>query len=75
MSISEAQAGVILQAFDKIQMEDLLSREQWLLALMLMDFYPSLGGEYVYLRNRYDESQPSGVAESPSVGEETHPES
>jgi hypothetical protein len=55
MMISERDARMILQAFDKLQMEDLLSHNQWLFALEIMGFYSSLGQEYSYLRDRYNE--------------------
>jgi len=55
MTISEEQARSILTAFDWLQMEDLLSHDQWVLALAIMDFYPGLDREYFYLRDRYGE--------------------
>jgi hypothetical protein len=57
MTISEEQAREILEAFDKLQMEDMLSHGQWLCALAIMDFYPSLDQEYFYLRDRYGEKK------------------
>lgn len=57
MVISEQQARTILEAFDKLQMEDLLSQDQWLCALAIMDFYQNLDQEYFYLRDRYGEKE------------------
>jgi hypothetical protein len=55
MVISKEQARTILEAFDKLQMEDLLSHDQWLCAIAIMDYYLRLGQEYFYLRDRYSE--------------------
>jgi hypothetical protein len=53
MTISKEQARSILEAFDKLQMEDMLSQDQWLVALAIMDYYRILDQEYFYLRDRY----------------------
>jgi hypothetical protein len=57
MTITEEQARTIIEAFDKLQMEDLLSHDQWLCAIAIMDFYRSLNQEYFYLRDPYGESK------------------
>lgn len=57
MTISEEQAEAILKAFDRLQMEDFLSDDQWRCAIAIMDFYPSLNQQYFYLRDRYNEQK------------------
>jgi hypothetical protein len=60
MVISKEQAKTILEALDKLQMEDLLSEDQWLCALAIMDFYQQLNQEYFYMRDRYNEHVKTG---------------
>jgi hypothetical protein len=77
MHISQDDAEEILRAFDKLQMEDLLSNDQWLFALKIMDYYQFLNQEYFYLRDRYGEKKlhKQEPVDSTSMGSGIYPES
>ena len=57
MVISEEQASEILAAFDKLQLEDMLSKNQWLCAVAILDSFPNLSRDYSYLRDPYNEKE------------------
>ena len=75
MIISDGQANAILRAFDRLQMEDFLSDDQWRCAIAIMDFYPFLNQAYFYMRDRYDEQKlrEQESVDPPSVGTGIHP--
>jgi len=57
MVVTEEEGQMILEALDKLQMEDRLSQGQLSCAWKIMDFYPRLNWEFFYLRDRYNEKQ------------------
>ena len=74
MIISDGQANAILRAFDRLQMEDFLSDDQWRCAIAIMDFYPFLNQAYFYMRDRYDEQKlcEQKTVDSSSMGTGLH---
>jgi len=55
MEFNEADCEQVLLAMNFLQASDMLSNAQLEIAIRIMDKYPDLNEQFVYLRDRYDQ--------------------